>query len=157
MYFRMRRDARDWFKDIRKSLEVDFDVYYFCMMAGIASGKKKTESMEMVDLVDNYPGPYHRRGRLLIGLLIREELRSLGISLRERDSVNKLIRTLIKSDSPSYLSDEGARLMNSYSCGGFEELVEHFGDRPRTLETFLRTYHKYLSETREKREKEEKV
>ena len=49
MEFRVRKDARDWFKDIRSELTApagttsapDFDVFYFCFIAGITEKRKK--------------------------------------------------------------------------------------------------------------------
>src|SRR5260370_42687751 len=40
MPFRLRKDARDWFKGISEDLPLDFDVYYFCLMA--VAGVRKT-------------------------------------------------------------------------------------------------------------------
>ena len=43
-------------------------------------------------------------------------------------------------DAPNFLSDEGVREFNKYAHGGYEQLIEWFEDRPRALETFLRSF-----------------
>ncbi|MGB3559742.1 MAG: hypothetical protein WBA24_14485, partial [Geitlerinemataceae cyanobacterium] len=49
-------------------------------------------------------------------------------------------------NSPSYLSSEGMTRMNAYAHGGFDVLCEHFSDRPRSIETFIRKYCKVISD-----------
>jgi hypothetical protein len=149
VYFQLRRDADQWFKDISSSFSTKFDLYYLCLMAGFATRRKsEVESSAVTDTVDYFPREFKTRGSLLISLLISTELKLAGIDLNEREAVNRTISKLVSHDSPSRLSDEGVRLMNRYSNGGFEALIEHFDDRPRTIETFLRTYHPILARLR---------
>jgi hypothetical protein len=155
MYFKLRKDTRAWFRDIKMNL--DFDMYYLCLMAGFAAGRPDIAGgQEDTDLVDYFPGSYRSRGRLLVGLLIREELKRFKIRLDDQQGVRKKIRELVKADSPSYLTDDGVKLMNAYASGGYEVLLEYFDDRPRTLETFIRNYHRYLTEISKKRSEVEK-
>jgi len=149
MYFQFRNDAEKWFQGIEKYFEVKFDLYYFCFIAGIASGRKVSpKSSDVTDLVENFPGPFKSSARLIIGLFLRAELLSLGINMEDRLSVNKTILEYIDPDSPSNLSDKGIRLMNQYSHGGFDALREHFDDRPRHLDTFFRKFTKCIEELR---------
>lgn len=70
MPFRLREDARKWFSDIRPKFELDFDTYYFCLMAGLATDHKEAISTgETTDLVDNFPGRYRSRKGVIISLL----------------------------------------------------------------------------------------
>lgn len=148
MDFQLRKDARRWFKDIYDpKLYLLFDLYYFCLMAGFAARRRNTEiSSDDVDgLVENFPGEFRSRGRLLVGLLIDTELSRLGINLDEREAVYRRVAELVDPNSPSYLSNDGVRLMNQYAHGGFEVLCEHFGeDRPSSIETFIRKYCRYF-------------
>ena len=51
MPFRLSNDGEKWFKDISKStkngFQTDFDAYYFCFIAGIICGQKKSLSVEI--------------------------------------------------------------------------------------------------------------
>ncbi|MGE5655638.1 MAG: hypothetical protein ACM37W_03415 [Actinomycetota bacterium] len=147
MDFQLRKDARRWFKDIEKHYPTFFDLYYLCLMAGFAERRRNTEiSSEAVDsLVENFPGEFRPRGRLLVGLLIHTELSRLGIDLDERDDVYRRVAELVDPNSPSDLSNEGVKLMNQYAHGGFDVLCENFSDRPTSIETFLRQYARCLS------------
>ena len=67
MPFRLRRDTRKWFQDIQSNFEVDFDMYYLCLVAGLAAGGRRAEikTADTTELVDAYPGPYKERGRII--------------------------------------------------------------------------------------------
>ena len=146
MYFKLRKDAKNWFSDISKSFSIDFDIYYFCLMAGFAEGRLERDGGDKSsDLVDYFPGEYRSRGDLLLAQLIRQELRRFKIKLDNQSGVRKKIGELILAKSPSCLTDEGVKLMNAYASGGYEVLLEYFDDRPRTVETFIRNYHKCLN------------
>lgn len=145
MGFKIRNAAKDWFKHIRKkgALETDFDVYYFCLMAGLASKQKEQQvsAKETTDFIDRFPGDYKKSGGLLVSLLIKTELERLGINVSEKKNVRSVISRLVSTNPGSYLSDEGMRLMDSYSYAGFDVIRELFhGDLPRTLEIFLPLY-----------------
>jgi hypothetical protein len=147
LYFQLRKDTDKWFKGVAGHYATKFDLYYLCLMVGFAAHRKaKAESSEVTDLTDDYPKEFKSRGRLLVALLVNTELSSMGIDLDERDAVYREIARLIAPDSRSYLTDEGMRLMNQYAHGGFGALCEHFEDRPRTIETFIREYAGFIDE-----------
>ncbi len=142
MPFRLREDARKWFRDIRPKLELDFDTYYFCLMAGLAMGRKKNISTgEATDLVNNFPGLYRSQRGVIIALFLSKELEEMGVSMSEKSQVHDQIARLINPQEPSWLSDDGMREINRYSYGGYDVLAnEWFDDRPRTIEVFLPIY-----------------
>lgn len=147
MDFQLRKDARKWFKDIYANYSILFDLYYLCLMAGFAAGRRNTQiTAEDVDsLVENFPGDFRDRGRRLVGLLIHADLAYLGIDLDERDAVYRRVAELVDPNSPSDLSNEGIKIMNQYAHGGFDVLCENFSDRPTSIETFIRKYARCLS------------
>lgn len=154
MSFRLRKDAKPWFKDIRGKLNYDFDEYYFCLMAGLAAGvKKDVPQSETDELVQSFPGEYRKRGRIIVALFLKTELAQMGVSLTERSALNQSIDTLVEPTSPSTLSDEGEHELNKYADGGFEVLTEWLEDRPRTLETFLPLFKRRLDEALAERSK----
>lgn len=147
MPFRIRKDAKKWFKHIdkdnkEKGFNTDFDILYFCFMAGITARRKTDVAQsEATDMIDYFPDRYTGdRGRLLIALFLARELEELGITMSEKKVVHREISRLISPDSQNYLSSEGLREFNRYVHGGFEVLLDWFNDQPRTLETFLQMY-----------------
>lgn len=141
--FRIRLDARDWFRDLRdqKVFKVDFDAFYFCFMAGTTMKRKETIAQdETAELVDYFPEPYRSRGKLLVGWFLTREIELLGVSMSERRDVHAAISQLVTPESPSFLTADGVKEFNRYAHGGFEQLVEWFDDRPRNLETFVRGF-----------------
>lgn len=142
MPFRIREDARRWFKDLRdKGFETDFDSFYFCFIAGIVMRQKvPATTSETAELVDYFPGRFRSRGRLLVALFLSRELEKMGVKMEEKKAVHTVISHLVNPESPNYLSDEGLLEFNKYAHGGFEVLLEWFDQKPRSLETFLRMY-----------------
>ncbi len=155
MEFRIRKDARDWFRDIKGDFTAlpgtppapDFDAFYFCFIAGITKMQKRDiATSETAELVENFPGPYKSRGRILVGLFLSKELEYLGVTLEEKKTVHAEISRLVNPEVPSYLSDEGVREFNKYAHGGYDVLLDWFDDRPRALETFLRSFRKKIED-----------
>ncbi|KAM3091288.1 hypothetical protein ACKFKG_26250 [Phormidesmis sp. 146-35] len=147
--FRMRQDAENWFFNIRgqKPIQTKFDLYYFCLMIGLATGRKSEPAKrcpDFTDFVDNFVKDYKPYQRLIIGLLIRTELSRLGVVVTEKDEVRKLFVELVDPTSPTNLTDVGMERMNEYSSGGYDYLAEKLNSKPYYVEEFLRTYAKLL-------------
>lgn len=147
-YFRLRTDARNWFRHIEHEFEFDFDMYYLCLIAGLAAGRKDdAKAEETTDLVENFPGDYKERGRMIVALFLSRELRLTGVGSGDRRALYGEISKLVAPTSPSYLSETGVREMNRYSSGGLTVLAEWFGEEgPQSLETFLILFRRRLAE-----------
>ena len=151
MAFRIRQDARDWFRYIKADLVApsgtpsapDFDAFYFCFIAGISKSRKgpaknDQSASNTAELVNNFPGPYRSRGRFLVSLFLCTELESLGVRLDNKKTVRSAVANLVNPAAQNYLSDEGTREFNKYAYGGFDVLLDWFDyDHPRTLESFV--------------------
>jgi len=147
--FRLRNDARQWFKELREQgvFKIDFDAFYFCFIAGVSAKRKvSVPQEETAELVAYFPDPYKTRGKLLVGLFLKSELDFLGVSMDERREVHLAISRLITPDAPNFLSVEGVREFNKYAHGGYEQLTEWHEDRPRSLETFLRSFKRKINQ-----------
>lgn len=149
MDFAIREDARKWFRHIKGDFAAlpgtasapDFDAFYLCFIAGVSTMRKKeAPASETASLVENFPGPYRNRGRLLIALFLSRELEYLGVAMNEKKAVRSAISRLVDPDATNHLSDDGVREFNKYAHGGYEVLLDWFDEEPRTLETFLRTF-----------------
>jgi hypothetical protein len=147
--FRLPREKTDsWFADIKNNFSLDFDVYYFCLIAGLAKGRKETLPVsETKDLINRFPQEYRSESRIIIALFLKKELEKMGVNLEDRKQVHDEIRKYVDYSSPSSLSEEGQREINRYVNGGIEVLKEYFGDRPRTIEAFLIRFSKMIDET----------
>jgi len=148
--FRIRKDARTWFKDLYndKSFKIGFDAFYFCFIAGISTKRKEPAAQdETEELVAYFPEKYSSRGNLLVGLFLTRELEELGVTMADKKEVHATIATLVSPDAPNHLSDDGVKEFNKYAHAGFDVLLDWFNaDRPRTLETFLRTFKNCVSD-----------
>ena len=145
--FRLRKDAKAWFKELyrEKSFRIDFDAFYFCFIAGVATGSKRAMSNdETSELVDYFPGPYLASGKLLVGLFLSRELKSLGLEITEREAVHRAIAKLVRHDAGNHLTAEGVGDFNQYAHGGYDVLTGWFDDKPRSLETFERLFKRKL-------------
>lgn len=133
--FRLPKDAETWFADIRKDMSFDFDVYYFCLMAGLAKGEKETlPTSETKDITPRFPQEYRAESKIIMSLFLKKELDKMGVSLDDRKAVHETIKKYIDSTD---LSEDGQKEINRYVNGGIQVIKEYFGDRPRTIEVFL--------------------
>src|SRR5689334_15303891 len=141
--FRIRENARDWFKELRddKLFRIDFDSFYFCFMAGIAERRKQSvPTDETAELVDYFPDKYGMRSKLLVALFLTRELQELGVTMAEKNAVHSAIGSLVDPSTPNHLSDAGVREFNRYAHGGYDVLLDWYDDKPRSLDTFLSTF-----------------
>lgn len=145
MHLQMNPEMKKWFTEISNYYPTDFDLYYLCFVAGVAT-RRKERPPKANDFIDYYPGDFTMRGRLLVGILLATELEELGIELSEREAVRRNVRGLVESNG-IMLSKEGAKLMNHYAYGGWLSLSEHFDDKPRTIETFVRLYAGFIQQS----------
>lgn len=143
MSFRLREDAEKWFAKIGRTgpIKTDFDLYYFCLMAGFASGRSvdPANGGSTREFVKGFIDDYKPAQRLIIGLLIAAELRKGKIDLAEKQAVRNTIRRLVDPQSGNGLTDEGMKRLNWYASGGYEFLAEK-RDKPYAAEDFLRDY-----------------
>jgi hypothetical protein len=145
--FRMRNDARAWFSQIAdfEHFKVDFDQYYLCLMAGLASGRS-TEGAPSTEIIEAFVEEYKPASRFLIGLLVIAELKKGGIDVSERSAVRAQFKRLVNPQSPNQLTEEGMRRMNAYASGGYDFLSERRETKPYSGEEFLRDYAQLINE-----------
>lgn len=144
--FRLRTDAEKWFSEIERPPHIrsKFDLYYFCLMAGFASGRSNETQLTNAgskEFIDYFIDDYKPASRLLIGLLVIAEMNYKGIDVGEKAAVRALFKELVDANNGNnQLTDEGMRRMNAYASGGFEYLAEQRDTKPYSVEEFLRDY-----------------
>lgn len=146
--FRFRKQAEQWFKHIAENdpFRTKFDRYYLCLLLGLAGRRESnpSESDEAPGFVDYFIEDYEQQQLLIVGLLLRAELEHFGIELDDRDDVRKKLEQLIGSKG---LTRHGVARLNAYASGGFDLLVERYGEaQPRSVEEFLPRYVEVLHE-----------
>ena len=120
-------------------------------MAGLAVPQKETPK-DVTEFIDYFPGDHKNNGKLLVALLVKTELDRLDVDLSEKKNVKEVIKRLVSTNTSSYLSDEGMKLMDSYSYAGFDVIWEGLhGDEPRSLEIFLPRFRKMLQQEMSKK------
>ena len=143
MPFRLREDAEQWFAalDGKEPTKTKFDLYYFCLVAGLASGRTSDAlGLGAREIVDEFIQDYQPAQRLLIGLLVVAEVRRGGIDLSERQAVRGVFGRLVTPGSRTQLTDEGMRCMNAYASGGYDFLSESRDVPPASPEEFVRDF-----------------
>jgi hypothetical protein len=116
-------------------------------MAGLAAERKSDVASALTsELVDNFPGEFSSRGRMIVGLFLSREMRFRKIGLEEKGPLHRAIREYVDPRSPSQLSEVGVKELNRYAFGGFEKIIEWFPDKPADLESFLPKFHALINE-----------
>ncbi|MCL6597497.1 MAG: hypothetical protein K6T81_02010 [Alicyclobacillus macrosporangiidus] len=146
MEFKHPKDAQSYFRLMREKqwFQYDFDAYYLCLMAGLHFRRLGKPEMVGNAFIDHYPGAYVDAAQSIAGLLIDAELDRQQI-LQTRDSIEKLIISLLDLRSKTFLSDEGMNLLNRYAAGGLELIRDRIPPTP-DMEVFLVHYHNLLNE-----------
>lgn len=139
MEFRFSQAGEAWFSNVRDQVPFrsKFDLYYLCLMIGIAAGRKADPSG--AEFIGYFIDDYKSSGRLIAGLLTVAELRGLGINMTEKADVRRVIAELLDPISATGLSDEGMRNLNRFAAGGFAYLSEH-REKPHHADEFLADY-----------------
>ena len=138
--FRLRRDADHWFRHIgdEKPFSTKFDVYYLCFILGLAAGRRSsptTGSSDAPGFVDSFTREHKPHERLIAGIVLIEHLKHMGLSIEDRRDVNRIVAEIFGSEG---LSSDGVALLNQYASGGFDFLLERYGNEPpRSIEEFL--------------------
>ena len=149
MPFRLREDAERWFKELdgKEPAKTKFDLYYFCLIAGLASGHTSDPTpFGAREIIDEFIQDYQPAQRLLIGLLVAAEVRRGGIDLTEKAAVRAVFRRLVTPESKTQLTDEGMRCMNEYASGGYDYLAESRDSVPASPEEFIRDFVSIMSD-----------
>ncbi|SNS20470.1 hypothetical protein SAMN05446037_100611 [Anaerovirgula multivorans] len=134
--FRLPKEADTWF---------DFDIYYFCLIAGLSKGLKEAmPGSEVRDLILRFPQEYRAQSKIITALFLKKELDKMGVSLEDRKTVHETIKKYIDSESPSNLSEEGQKEINKYANGGIIVLKEYFEDKPYSIEMFIINFFKMI-------------
>lgn len=150
MPFYLREDTESWFNNIKdqRPIETKFDLFYFCLMLGIAAGRKSSPNArsKTTEFQKNFVKSYIPVQKLIIGLLINAELKRLGIDSTEKDQVYNLLTNLVDPENQTKLTEAGINKLNEYASGGYDVLSEELSSKPYSVEEFLRTYTKLLRE-----------
>ena len=106
MPFRLRNDTKEWFSQIDgvDPFKADFDIYYFCLVVGLAVGRSVDPLSSGVPskvFVNEFIQDYKPSQRLLTGLLVTAELKRGGIDLTEKAAVLDLFKRLDASNKPT--------------------------------------------------------
>lgn len=143
MSFRMRPEVDEWFKHIFKKgpIQTKFDLYYFCLMMGLATGKSDS-AQSAIEFVQNFVGDYRPVQRLILGVFLIAEMSRLGLELNDRKEVQALINKNLDATDSAHLSSAGFERLNDYAHGGFGVIAESLGSKPYHVETFLQWYAK---------------
>lgn len=151
MAFRLRADAEKWFSELdgKDPAKSKFDLYYFCLIVGLASRRSVDPSaagVQAKEFVGDFIQDYKAAQRLLIGLLVVAEVKRGGINLDEKAAVRDVFKRLVTPSTTTNLTDEGMRCMNAYASGGYEFLAERRETKPTSPEEFLRDYVRLVDE-----------
>jgi hypothetical protein len=146
--FRIREDALTWLGDVQKTLPnvTIFDLYYFCLMAGLTSGHSEELTASSREMVDYFVSDYKPATSFIIGMLVVAELKRSRIDVTEENEVRALFRSLVDGEGSSSLTVEGMNRLNAYANGGYEFLAQQSEHRPQSAEEFLRFYADVLDE-----------
>ena len=122
MPFRLHEDAERWFRELdgKRPTKTMFDLYYFCLMAALASGRASDPSdFRAREIIDEFIQDYQPAHRLLIGLLVAVEVRRGGVHLSEKAAVRSVFHRLVTAGSKTQLTERRYALHEPIRQRGF--------------------------------------
>lgn len=148
MPFRLPKKCREFFKEITDTNKNDgtklnmlFDGYYLSLLVGLAQAKRSENAeLEATELVDSFPGGYHDSRDYIAGLLIATEAKCLGIATNDADALERLMTTLVDSQSKTRLTTLGENRLNQYAARGIELMIDKMLGQHNCLEEFFQDY-----------------
>jgi len=152
MAFRFPKEARGYFKAImsdrggqRQNMFNMFDIYYYCLLMGLAINKIDTdESLLGDEFQKGYPDQFKENKDFLTALLISSELKRNN-TRKDDKSFQTIMLQMINVNEASQLSAIGYQRMNEYALKGFIEIKENMPFEPITREDFLASFYDLLN------------
>ena len=154
MPFYLPKGCRQYFSGIfdernkdGTKLKLQFDGYYFCLMAGLTIGLYSNEAeLENSELIDYYPAEYLPCKDYIAGLLIATEAKLEGIEDSDEKGMEQLMVKFIDSQSKTSLKLSGENRLNQYAARGFASMKEHMNGPHMNLSSFLIDYWHFFKE-----------
>jgi hypothetical protein len=149
--FRLREDADEFFRHIQTTapFRTKWDVYHLCAMVGLFGQRSSDPTEEGIAapvFVQYMIDEYKPIELILVALILLAQMARVGYRIEDRQEIQQLLAQLIDPRA-SALGQEGVTLLNRYASGGFDLLVERYGDvPPRVPEEFLTRYVSILDE-----------
>jgi len=145
MAFRLSKDHRSWFQGISKEFKIKLDMYYLCLMMGIAANKK-SEMPDAGELLDYWADKYSDYSNFIIGLILFVEAKNTGIDINDKELTSQHLDCFINPNSVSKLSlEKGFKEANRYANGGCDIMMASI-PKPNLLGEFLVKYQEVLKE-----------
>ena len=115
MSFRLSKENRNYFRGISKDFKIKLDMYYLCLMMGIASNNK-SENPEAGELIDYWADKYKDYSNYIIGLILFVEAKNIGIDISNKETTSQHLNNFLEPDEQSNLSlDKGFKEANRLS------------------------------------------
>ena len=146
-YFRIRTDAEDFFRhaiDKKRGLQIKWDAYYLCLMAGVKSNSldRSLKAADTNGFIEYFPEDYKPHQSLIVATVLDHHLREqMKIDYSKKDRINTAMARYTDASEMTWLNAEGIKIFNQYASGGYNVISQDWlkGDKPRDLETWLPT------------------
>ena len=139
--WKLNNEADTWFKDLESATNTKFEIYYFCLLAGVKS-RTLGEQPDGEGFLNSFPSAFSNQRYQILGLLLEAELSRMEVDYSNEVDVQAQISRLLDSEAPSRLSPEGFDAANRYSSAGYYLIREKLGAPPRDRTAFLTRVHK---------------
>ena len=145
MSFKLSKENRTYFKGISKEFKIKLDMYYLCLMMGLAANNK-SENPDAGELIDYWADKYSDYANYIIGLILFVEAKNIGIDISNKETTSQHLNNFLDPNQQSRLSlDKGFKEANRYANGGIEIMKRKIPE-PQLLGEFLIKYQEVLKD-----------
>ena len=114
----------------------DMDFYYYCALIGFKHQLLGDPNTKLIEFSKSYTKAYSRTRYLIAALMIDAELKRTGQNL-SKDNISSMFSKYLDSND-NVLKPKGVDLLNRYSQGGFEYLLNNASSMTDSFQ-FIRT------------------
>ena len=103
MSFKLSKENRTYFKGISKEFKIKLDMYYLCLMMGLAANNK-SENPDAGELIDYWADKYSDYANYIIGLILFVEAKNIGIDISNKETTSQHLNNFLDPNQQSRLS-----------------------------------------------------
>ena len=125
--------------------KIDFHTFYYSFLVGVAANERADDISDATDMFRFFPDHIRPKKNEIIAVLIHTYTKDLGIKLNDKESLKKMVSSLIDVEKKE-LSGEGYKRANQYAYRGFEiisEKIKYPSDAVKALQGIIEIINSY--------------
>lgn len=113
-----------------------FDFWYLLFLIGLGKGRRIAELTDSREITREYTESFHKHRHIIAAVVVSADVQ-LSRTPIEHNAIKQNVLNLLTTESPTLLSSDAIRMMNSFAHGGFEVIQSMYEGEPSNGSEFL--------------------